>query len=185
MHKHQHHPHNMPHLFEGRSSRFYSFFARTFFRGLYRRLAKDVAAVVPRGAKVLDIGTGPGVLLAELARRRPDLELTGVDLSPDMVAAAARNVGPQATVKVGDVTALPFDDGSFDVIVSSFSSHHWDHPEAAAPELTRVLRPGGHAYIYDFSWAPFEALGANENRTAIRTGIPFFPRCFRLTLSAG
>lgn len=183
MHQHRH-QRNLPHVFSGRGSRLYNFFAHTVFRGMYRRLAQDVAANAPQGADVLDIGTGPGVLLAELARLRPDLTLTGIDLSADMVATAARNAGPRATVIVGDVTALPFDDGSFDVIVSSFSSHHWDDPQAAAPELTRVLRPGGKAYIYDFAFAPFDVLGAGGPRTRVRTGIPFFPRCIRLTVSA-
>src|SRR5688500_1107169 len=127
------HEHNTPHLFEGRNSRLYSLLARSLFRGLYRRIARDIATLAPRDAQVLDIGTGPGVLLGELARLRPDLKLTGVDLSPDMVTAAARNAGPDVTVRVGDVTNLPFEDRSFDLIVSSFSSHHCEHPDAAAP----------------------------------------------------
>jgi ubiquinone/menaquinone biosynthesis C-methylase UbiE len=146
---------------------------------------------------VLDVGTGPGVLLVELAARRPDLRLTGVDLSPDMITAAARNLEPfreRASARVGDVTALPFPDRSFDLIVSSLSLHHWDHPEAAVPELTRTLRPGGRIYIYDFPFAPFDQLTDTARtravlnthppeRSPIRTGIPFLP-CVRYVLSS-
>ena len=64
---------------------------------MYRRLAADLAEVAPDGAAVLDVGTGPGVLLVELTARRPDLRLTGVDLSPDMIAAATRNLNPSAS----------------------------------------------------------------------------------------
>jgi ubiquinone/menaquinone biosynthesis C-methylase UbiE len=188
---------NIPGAFHGRSSRVYDRVARRLVRPLYRRLADDIAAVAPPGATVLDIGTGPGVLLVELARRRPDLTLTGVDLSADMVAAATRNLAPyaeRATALVGDATRLPCDDRSFDLIVSSLSTHHWDDPAGAVPELDRVLRPGGQVRIYDFPFAPFDTLaeaarsrsvlnGHEPRRTPIRTGIPLL-RCVRFELSA-
>src|SRR5690242_5004780 len=148
------HPHlrirrrNLPGVFEGRSSRIYDVVARRFLRRFYRRLAEDIARLAPEGAAVLDVGTGPGVLLAELAARRPDLSLTGGDLSADMVAAARRNVRAGDVVRVANVTDLPFPDGSFDLVVSSISLHHWDRPAAAVPQLARVLRPGGRVCVY-------------------------------------
>jgi len=170
---------------------------RNTLRGMYRRLAADVAGVAPNGGAVLDVGTGPGVLLVELAARRPDLRLTGVDLSADMIAAATRNLEPfgeRACARVGDVTSLPFPDRSFDLIVSSLSLHHWDHPEAAVPELARILRPGGRVYIYDLPFAPFDTLadaartrsvlnGRAPERTPIRTGVLFL-RCVRYVMSS-
>jgi ubiquinone/menaquinone biosynthesis C-methylase UbiE len=188
---------NMPAVFSGRNSRFYDVVARRLLRPVYRRVAADVAAVAPEGGTVLDAGTGPGVLLVELARRRPDLRLTGVDLSADMVTAARRNVarfGDRVAVEEGDVTRLPFPDNAFDVVVSSISLHHWDDVAAAAPELARVLRPGGRVHIYDFPFAPVEELGAAAwtrsvlcgqppERTPFRTGVPFL-RYVRYVLTA-
>lgn len=187
---------NAPHFFEGRSSRFYDFTAKRVLRRMYRRLARDIAAAAPEGAAVLDVGTGPGVLLVELARLRPDLTLTGVDLSPDMITAATRNLARygNATARVGDVTALPFPDASFDLVVTSFSAHHWDHAEAAVPELARVLRPGGKVRVYDFRFGPFDLLveaawnrglfaAAPPSREPVSTGVPLM-RCTRLVLSA-
>jgi ubiquinone/menaquinone biosynthesis C-methylase UbiE len=188
--------HNAPRAFSGHGSRFYDFAARRLLRGFYRRLADDVATTAPHDAAVLDVGTGPGVLLVELARRRPDLRLTGVDLSEDMIAAATRNLRPfgtRATARVGDVTDLPFPDRSFDLIVSSLSSHHWDHPEAAVPQLARVLRPGGRVVIYDLRFAPFDKLSAAARELSVFTGAapertPFrahvlFSRIFRYVLA--
>jgi ubiquinone/menaquinone biosynthesis C-methylase UbiE len=192
MHRHR----NMPKAFEGRSSRVYDFMSRRVLRFVYRRLAADIATAAPGGAAVLDVGTGPGVLLVELAMRRPDLRLTGVDLSADMITAATRNLAPfgdRATARVGDVTDLPFPDESFDLVVSSLSLHHWDRPEAAVPELARVLRPGGRVYIYDFPIAPFDkpaaaastlsVLNGQPQRDRIRTGVPLL-RCVRFVMSS-
>ncbi|MBO0867053.1 MAG: class I SAM-dependent methyltransferase [Micromonosporaceae bacterium] len=180
---------NLPNAFAGHPSRVYDFVARRVLRVVYRRVAADIATVAPQGAQVLDVGTGPGVLLVELAARRPDLRLTGVDLSADMVATARRNLTPfadRARAHVGDVTSLPFEDQSFDLIVSSISTHHWDDPEGAVPELARVLRPGGRVYIYDFPFAPFDRLatsaathsvlnGQTPERSRLRTGVLFLP----------
>jgi len=192
-----HRSRNMPRVFSGHGARFYDLMSRRVFRRMYRRLADDVVAAAPHGGAVLDVGTGAGVLLLEIARRRPDLILTGVDLSADMVANATRNLATHqnATVRVGDVTALPFEDASFDLIVSSLSAHHWDDPEAAVPELARVLRPGGRLRVYDFPFAPFDQLtaaaarlgaftAAPPSRDPFHTGVPFFRRCVRLGLTA-
>ena len=100
-HSHSRHEHsrnrNLPHAFAGRRSRVYDLVARRLLRGVYRGLADDIARSAPADATVLDVGTGPGVLLAELARRRPDLRLVGIDLSADMITAAARNLAPSPT----------------------------------------------------------------------------------------
>ncbi|MBM0232580.1 class I SAM-dependent methyltransferase [Micromonospora sp. STR1_7] len=127
--------------------------------GLYDRVARDVCAVA--SGPVLDVGTGPARLLRTVASRRPDLHLTGVDVSPQMVAVARQRVTEagltdRVTVDVADATALPYPDGSFAVVVSTLSLHHWPVPVAAVSELLRVLRPGGRLLIYDFRSAQME-----------------------------
>jgi ubiquinone/menaquinone biosynthesis C-methylase UbiE len=165
---------------DGHASTRYDFMARHLIRGVYRRIADDIAMAAPHGGEVLDVGTGPGVLLVEIAKRRPDLRLTGVDLSADMVATAERNLGGIGTARIGDAAELPFEDDTFDLIVSSFSLHHWDHPEAAGIELGRVLRPSGRIYLYDFRTAPFEqldAVGSNQHEMIRASWL--FPRFAR------
>ncbi|MEU4423829.1 class I SAM-dependent methyltransferase [Actinoplanes sp. NPDC024001] len=119
---------------------------------------------------VLDIGAGPGGLLGRLAARRPDLSLTGLDLSPDMVALAQRSAtAPAIRFEVADVAALPRPDHSADVIVSTLSAHEWPEPDRAAAELTRVLRPGGRLLIYDFRFARLRELtGALAERCDVQ-----------------
>lgn len=196
---HQHHQtHVLSKVFAGHSTRVYDLMARRLLRGFYRRIAEDVADAAPDGGAVLDVGTGPGVLLTEIARRRGDVRLTGIDLSADMVATALRNVaglGERVTAQEADVAGLPFPDDSFDLVVTSLSLHHWDDVEGAVPELARVLRPGGRLYVYDFAAAPFgdlvAAAGARElftggppRRTTIRTGVIHPRRCIRHVMYA-
>lgn len=166
---------NLHRSFEGRSSRVYDVVARRLLRELYRRIAEDVALVAPADGSVLDVGTGPGVLLGEIASRRRDLRVYGIDLAADMAAAAERNVrsfGERVSVHVGDVAELPFGDGAFDVVVSSFSLHHWADVRGAAPELARVLRPGGRLVIYDFQRAPFEVFDAAARELSVFNTVP-------------
>lgn len=194
--RHGHGNRNRPGAFQGQGTKVYDVAARRLVRGVYRRIAADIDRAAPEGAAVLDIGTGPGVLLLELGRRRPDLALTGIDLSADMIEAAARNVRPlgdRATVRTADATDLPFPDGSFDLIVSSLSLHHWDDVPAAARELARVLRPGGRLRVYDVRLAPFDELATATAATGRFAGQPqrepfrarvLFPRLTRFALEA-
>jgi ubiquinone/menaquinone biosynthesis C-methylase UbiE len=91
------HPHHDT-AFDQRGSAAYDRRARSALRGLYRRVAAEVADVAPPSGTVLDVGTGPGRLLHEIAGRRDDLTLTGIDVSADMVAVAERAAAELARV---------------------------------------------------------------------------------------
>jgi SAM-dependent methyltransferase len=134
----------------------YDALSRLLLGQLYRRIAADVAAVAPDGARVLEVGCGPGHLSAQLAGQHR-LEVTGLDLDPAMIARAAANTdrtvnrdGRRPSFLVGDVAALAFPDRSFDLVVSTLSMHHWADPTAGLAEIGRVLRPGARALIWDF-----------------------------------
>ena len=147
------------------SARAYDLAAGALLGGLYRRMAADLAAGTAgiRAPEVLEIGPGPGNLAVELARRVPDLRLTGIDIDAAMVERANARAG-RATVhdrvafQLGDVAALPFPDASFDLVTSSFSVHHWPDAAAGFAEIRRVLRPGARAIVYDLSdrWGHLE-----------------------------
>lgn len=147
--------------------------APRLFAGLYARVADDVASVRHEGT-VLDVGTGPGLLVIEIARRAPRLEVVGVDPSPDMLAAARLTVAAagltgRVRFERGEAAALPFADGSFDLAVSTLSLHHWERVPDALRELHRVLRPGGRLWLYDVRFA---AYSVRELR-ALAVGTPF------------
>ena len=127
---------------------------RLLFRSLFGPVAADIARVAPLGARILEVGSGPGHLAIRLGGEH-GLDVTGVDLDPAMVERARANAAESAqsatpVFVVGDAAALPFPDASFDVVVSTMSMHHWAKPEAGLAELRRVLRPGGRALVWDF-----------------------------------
>ena len=133
----------------------YDLLSRMVFGPMFRRIAADVAASAPTHARVLEVGSGPGLLSTELAAVH-DLEVTGLDLDPAMVERAQANAARSSsdgarepTFVVGDVAALPFEDDSFDRVVSTFSLHHWSDKAGGLEEIARVLAPGGRALIWD------------------------------------
>jgi SAM-dependent methyltransferase len=133
----------------------YDTLSRLLLGPFLSRIAADVAAVAPDGARVLEVGCGPGHLSTRLAHH--GFEVTGLDLDPAMIARAQANTDRavnrgerRPSFLVGDVAALAFPDRSFDLVVSTLSMHHWADPAAGLAEIGRVLRPGARALIWDF-----------------------------------
>jgi ubiquinone/menaquinone biosynthesis C-methylase UbiE len=94
-------------------------------------------------ARILDVGCGTGALLPRLAARG---EATGVDLSPDMLARAVRRQREgsfAAALVCGDVEHLPFRDGAFESVVSTFAVNAMPNLDKALSEMLRVLESGG------------------------------------------
>jgi SAM-dependent methyltransferase len=111
--------------------------------GTSRRLAgiDSALALVPEApGRVLDIGTGTGDAALAIARRWPDAEVVGVDLSARMVEEARRKTPPDLAGRVrfeqADAAALPFADAAFDLVTLANAIPFFD-------ELARILAPGG------------------------------------------
>ena len=106
----------------------------------------DTIAEVPEGGAILDIPCGGGVALRGL-RPDHDVRYVAADIAPSMLerterAARSRGLDQVETVSA-DVEDLQFADGSFDLVVSFAGLHCFPHPDVAAKEIARVLKPGG------------------------------------------
>lgn len=98
------------------------------------------AAAVGREARVLDVATGPGYIAGRALER--GAEVVGVDISAEiLLLARARH--PGLAVRVADAAALPFDDATFDAVVSGFLLPHLADHDRVLAECRRVLVPGG------------------------------------------
>lgn len=110
-------------------------------------------ARISPGSEVLDVGCGTGVVALTAARM--GARTTGVDLTVELLERARENaviMGLESTFVEGDVEALPFPDGTFDVVVSQFGHIFAPRPELATAEMLRVLKPGG--VIALSTWPP-------------------------------
>lgn len=119
--------------------------------------------------QTLDVGCGRGMVLIKIAERLESGHATGIDLwtadqsgnRPEVTLAnaSAAGVADRVEVRTGDMTTLPFDDASFDVVTSALAIHNissHDQQRHAVDEAMRVLRPGGKLIIADI-WAAAKA----------------------------
>ena len=138
-------------------SRAYDVFFGPFIRTTDGEILRR--AGVTAGDRVLDVGTGPGYLaLAASKLVGPDGAAAGIDASPEMIERArtrATHAGALVDYVVATAEALPFDDDSFDVVVTRLVMHHLpgDVKSQALSEMARVLRPGGRLLIVDMASA--------------------------------
>ncbi|MEV6370957.1 class I SAM-dependent methyltransferase [Micromonospora musae] len=120
-------------------------YARSFGRlCAYPAPALLDAAGVTDGARVLDVGTGPGTVAALATARGATVTAVDAEASMIVTARTARTAGHFARAAL---PLLPFPTGAFDVAVANFVINHVGDPLAAVSELRRVVRPGGQVAI--------------------------------------
>jgi len=123
----------------------------------------EQAAAEP-GQRVLDLGCGTGTLAIQVKQRQPGAEVIGLDADPAMLErgrSKASEAGADVQLDEGYSTELPYEDASFDRVLSTLFFHHLD-PEPkrqTAREIARVLRKGGELHVADWG-APADPIMA-------------------------
>lgn len=132
----------------------------------WRTVENSAAYLIPflrDGSEVLDVGSGPGTITIDLARRVRTGNVIGVDASPEIVrhaAGLAKSDGvANVEFRVGDAYALEFADATFDIVHAHQVLQHLARPVAALREFRRVLKPGGVLAVRDVDyggvfWSP-------------------------------
>ncbi len=122
-----------------------------------RTRALELAAVRD-GEAILEVAVGTGLAFIELVRQNPTGTTTGIDLTPAMLARAqsrlaAAKLPGNYTLSEGDATALPFADGSFDLLLNSYMFDLLPEQDFATvlAEFRRVLRPGGRLVLVNMA----------------------------------
>ena len=150
--------------FKARDAASYDPVAETFDR-LSRRFSAPLArrmvslAGLHPGDRVLDVGTGTGIVALEaVARVLPGGSVLGIDLSEGMLETARSRAVAGVEFRRMDAEALELEDGSFDVVLSLFALLHFPDPLRALREMHRVLRPGGRLVLAVGSGPPLVSL---------------------------
>mgnify|MGYP001558206744 CR=1 FL=1 len=106
------------------------------------------------GGKLLDVGCGTGELLKALEHKDKEhrLMLSGVDLSPEMLAKAQKKLSSSVTLAEGDVHQLSFREGTFDYVASTEAFHHYGDQSWALGEMKRVVKKEGKIIVVDINF---------------------------------
>jgi ubiquinone/menaquinone biosynthesis C-methylase UbiE len=138
----------------------------------WRTVENSAAYLMPHlraGQRLLDVGTGPGTITVDLAERLRDGSVVGIDNVDTAVQATAtlgRDRGvDNLTVSPGDVYALEFDDGAFDVVHAHQVLQHLADPVRALAEMARVCAPGGVVAARDADYAAMTWFPAADELT--------------------
>ncbi len=139
-------------------------------------------AAAPRSTDtLLDVACGGGIVVCAFA---PHVKhATGIDMTPAMLERAHQLATQKGIANVtwdlGDVTALPYPDGAFDIVVTRFSMHHFLNPLGVLCEMVRVCAPGGRVVVVDMYASDDPAKAAEWNR-AEKLRDPSHVRCLTL-----
>ena len=119
-----------------------------------RRTAKAVSKSHPK--TILDLATGTADLAIALAKRNPQAHIIGTDISEKMLEIGQAKIAKeklenQIELRLGDATALPFEDNSFDTVTVAFGVRNFENMKQGLSEIHRVLKPNGQAFILEFS----------------------------------
>jgi len=156
---------------------------RMAIESYYRQVAEKIAAHLKIGI-ILDLGTGPGYLPIEIAKKSSEIQITGVDLSRKLIHMARANalkagVADRLNFQHGNAAALSLEDSSFDMVISTGMLHSIKEPSKVLKEIYRVLKPGREAWIFDPAKVT-SAVDRKKWKASLNLRERFFLRLFQL-----
>ncbi|EHL09263.1 methyltransferase domain protein [Desulfitobacterium hafniense DP7] len=116
----------------------------------YAKRIQSFGRILAAGAKVLDLGCGPGNVAKQLVELDKEFEVLGIDLSSEMIRHAKVNViSPCVEFRVGDIRNMDLEENAFDAVIASFCLPHLTDEEAGMfiQDISKVLREGGLLYL--------------------------------------
>ena len=134
-------------------------------------VGRDLAARSFKGGQILDNGCGPGFMLIEILKLFPNARGTGIDLAEPLLEVGRKTaeieaLADRAKFERIDVENLPYDDNSFDAVVSTNMLHIVENPVKQLDEIERVLKPDGLCFIADIKRSWFISLFEKVSRSA-------------------
>lgn len=159
----------------GKTSEYYARYRDIYPKFFYQKVADRGLCV--EGQKVLDLGTGTGVLPRNMYKY--GAKWTGTDISPEQIEQAKRlasQEGMDIDFKAVSAEKLDFPSGSFDVLTACQCFWYFDH-EKVAPEFARILRQEGRLVILFMAWLPYEDEIAGKSEELVLKYSPNWSGC--------
>ena len=132
----------------------YAKLAEAYGQAYYEDVADVVSAQLTPGSRLLDVGTGPGLLPIAIATRSGAVRIDGLDVTVELLEYGRRRahehgVEAQVSFLAADCYAIPITDRRYDGLTCTGVLHSLEDPVRALTEFHRVLRPGGEAWVFD------------------------------------
>ncbi|HEY31955.1 MAG TPA: class I SAM-dependent methyltransferase [Dehalococcoidia bacterium] len=138
------------------SARKYAEGHKKYAKLMFRGVLNDIKANNISGS-CLEAGAGPGLLAIMITQQNPEINITAIDISPDMATIASEYISQNKLENrirylVGDVgdEGMLQELGKFNFVYSTYSLHHWETPENSIRNLWNAVEDNGVLYIYDF-----------------------------------
>ena len=121
----------------------------------------------PLGSHIVDLGTGPGLILPMLRERHPDARITALEVQPEMLVMAREQaaLADAELIEADLAEPLPLPDASADVVNAVMVFHELEYAPPLLDEIARVLKPGGTMVLYDWVKWPLRTYLADQEMT--------------------
>ena len=121
-----------------------------------KKMHKGVLSEINNPGRILEIGFGSGSQLEMIYRHYPESELYGIEISEEMITMAEKTLEGKARLSLYDCCVMEFENGFFDMVITTDSCYFWSEPVNVLKEIKRILKPSGRLVLaYNSMYAKF------------------------------